>query len=420
MADNIRMIGRGIYKAPEPKTYNPGRGSQRQRLAGGPGSQSLQTPGTIAPITNGETNKFAGDTSTADSILEAGKPRLSNPAPYIQKEDLVSQALGAPNVEAAGSGLQTVENNKAYTKLGDNLESGQGTINDSSGNRLYDIEGDKVTAFDAQGNPRALKGTVSVLQDRDQYGNSTAAGFKTEADAAEHAKNMAYAKAGYAYDPAERAAQMQARGPRLAEGPSDYEMRLAAKNAAVGGSDNRAKMYYAQLLKEKQSVDEQNKNILGASTAIQSKQIEAGAHKYGADQARLGQESANKATLQAQSAKAKYDAYKDAQELGIKKQELAQKEAGRLGTQALDLGKLNEMYDAKIAEQATQGTPESAAGLQQGRAAALITATGDVEKALKSDPTAMAIISSNEAPEAKVEKLKRLHPQYANYFLSQK
>lgn len=366
--------------------------SRAARTAGGLGGGSLAS-GAMASITNGEVNKFANNANDAalagDMVNQAnGKPTLAGPIPQRQPEDVVSQALNpsaAPNPEAAKLG---VANQLDPNRIGAReLRPGEGIV-DVGGRRVYEVQNGVVTKFDAQGNVVPVKQIGSI-----------SSGPAVSSPAAEATQQAS---------PAVQTPVFQAKS-----GPSDYEMRLAARNAAVGGSDMRAKAEYKNLLAQKAAIDEYNKTILGVNAAIAGKQIEAGAHRYAADQARIGETG----KAQAAFGKALYDAAKDKAELSLKERELNQKEKGQLGQQNIDIGKLNEMYDTSISK-ATMESPDSVAGLHQGRAASLLTATGgDVEKAIKADPQAMSILSSNMPAQQKIEQLKALHPAYANYLL---
>lgn len=378
------------------KNATTGRGYSKPKIgqtaAGGAGGGSLAS-GQNASIMNGEVNKFANNANDAalagDMVNQAnGKPTLAGPIPQRQPEDIVSQAINptaAPNPEAAKLG---VANQLDPSRIGAReLRSGEGIV-DAGGRRTYEVQNGVVTKFDAQGNAVPVKQIGSI-----------SSGPATSSPAAEAIQQAP--------------STVQTPVFQAKSGPSDYEMRLAARNAAVGGSDMRAKAEYKNLLAQKATTDEYNKTVLGANAAIAGKQIEAGAHQYAADQARIGETGKAKAAV----GKALYDAAKDKAELSLKERELNQKEKGQLGQQNIDIGKLNEMYDTSISKAAME-SPDSVAGLHQGRAASLLTATGgDVEKAIKADPQAMSILSGNMPAQQKIEQLKALHPAYANYLL---
>lgn len=402
MANDFRVGGRAgrVFEKPD-ATIPTGRGSRMARPslgqvgAGGYGGASLAS-GQNASIMNGEVNKFANNANDAalarDMVNQAnGKPTLAGPIPQRQPEDVVSQALNpsaAPNPEAAKLG---VANQLDPSRIGAReLRSGEGVV-DVGGRRAYEVQNGVVTKFDAQGNAVPVKQIGSI-----------SSGPTTSSPAAEATQQVS---------PVAQTPVFQAKS-----GPSDYEMRLAARNAAVGGSDMRAKAEYKNLLAQKSAVDEYNKAVLGANAAITGKQIEAGAHQYAADQARIGETGKAQAAI----GKALYDAAKDTAELLLKERELNQKEKGQLGQQNIDIGKLNEMYDTSISKAAME-SPDSVQDLHRGRSAALLTAFGgDLKKAIAADPTAQRIISSNIIDEQKTKLLAQLHPAYKNYQLTSK
>lgn len=374
--------------------YSAGKPKIGQTNTGSAGGTSLAS-GKNASIMNGEVNKFASNANDAalagNMVAQAnGKPTLAGPIPQRQPEDLVSQALNptdAPNPAAAKIG---VANQLDPNRIGAReLNPGEGTV-DANGRRMYEVQNGVVTKFDAQGNAIPVKQIGSI-----------GTGPATSPAVTEQPMQQV----------TEQTPVFQTK-----TGPSDYSMRLAARNAAVGGSDMRAKAEYKNLLAQKATIDDYNKTVLGANAAIAGKQLEAGAHKYAADQSRIGE--AGKA--QAAVGKALYDAAKDKAELSLRERELNQKERGQLGQQNIDIGKLNEMYDTSISKAATE-SPDSVAGLHRGRSASLLTATGgDINKAVSADPSAQKILSSNLLDEQKRKLLSELHPSYGNYKLTSK